>query len=199
MKRSSLVLRFAPPAAALCVLAAAVLSGSSPVQARQQPQAAASAAQTPQPGMRRERNFPPPTNLKVLPKDLTGAQVREIMRGWAGDLGQECSTCHAAYPNRVGPNGRPVLDYASDEKPEKQMARIMYTMTQTDKAEYIKKVEALDTMGSPAPPLTCGTCHRGNLDPQEYVAPRRGREGMPPAGTPPPSGAEPPAGPPSGN
>ena len=25
------------------------------------------------------RNFPPPTNLQVLPKDLTGRQVRDIM------------------------------------------------------------------------------------------------------------------------
>jgi Photosynthetic reaction centre cytochrome C subunit len=153
-----------------------------------------------QQGMRGPRNFPPPTNLKVLPQDLTGAQVRDVMRHWAGDLGVECSTCHAQYADhRAGRNGRPELDYASDEKPEKQMARIMYTMTETIKKDYVAKVAALDTMGSPAAPVTCGTCHRGNLDPTEYVPPQRERGPRPgdgpgngPAGG--PQGAPPPQG-----
>lgn len=141
--------------------------------------------------MRRERQAPPPKNLKVLPANLTGDQVRQIMRHWAGDLGVECDACHAPYADhRMGRNGRPQLDFASDEKPEKQMARIMYQMLETDKKDYVAKAAALDTMGSPAAPLTCGTCHRGNLDPQEYVPPRREErgprpEGAPPAGTPP--------------
>jgi hypothetical protein len=143
-----------------------------------------------QQGMRGPRNFPPPTNLKVLPKDLTGAQVRDIMRGWAGDLGQECDTCHAQYADhRVGRNGQPQLNYASDEKTEKQMARIMYTMTETIKKDYVAKVAAMDTMSSPAAPVTCGTCHRGNLDPLEYVPPKHERGPRPEGG---PQGAPPP-------
>lgn len=144
-------------------------------------------------GMHGPRNFPPPTNLQVLPKDLTGAQVRQIMGHWAGDLGVGCNACHAAYEDRQGPNGRPELNFASDEKPEKKMARIMYTMTESIKTDYIPKVAALDTMGSPAAPVTCGTCHRGSLDPQEYVPPRREhgpRPGNGPEGT--PQGAPPP-------
>lgn len=149
--------------------------------------------------MRGPRNIPQPTNLQVLPKDLTGPQVVEIMRHWAGDLGVECNACHAAYADRTGPNGRPMLNFASDEKPEKRMARIMYTMTESIKADYIPKVAALDTMGSPAAPVTCGTCHRGNLDPQEFVPPHRERGPRPgsgpgngPEGT--PQGAPPPQG-----
>ena len=160
----------------MSVFAAALLAATTIVQAAQGPEPAPQAAPRPQ------RNYPPPTNLKVLPKDLTGAEVREIMHHWAGDLGQECTTCHTPYPNKVDKRGRPMLNFADDSKPDKQMARIMYTMTETIKKDYIPKVEALDTMGSPAPPVTCGTCHRGNLDPIEYVPPKReehGHEGEP--------------------
>jgi hypothetical protein len=117
------------------------------------------------------REYPAPTNLKVLPKDLTGAQVREIMQGWAGDLGVHCDTCHAADPKNVGPNGKPRLNFASDEKDEKLMARIMYQMTEADKKDYVARVAEMDKMDEPAAPLTCGTCHRGNLDPEKFTPP----------------------------
>lgn len=164
----------------VAIAGAAMLATATLAQAPQNPPAGAAAPNAQhEGGMGHERNFPAPTNLKVLPKDTTGAQVREIMRHWAGYLGVECSACHAEYADhRVGRNGRPQLDFASDEKPEKQMARIMYQMTELDKTDYVAKAAALDTMGSPAAPLTCGTCHRGNLDPQEYVPPRR-EEGRP--------------------
>ncbi len=126
------------------------------------------------------RNYPAPTNLKVLPKDLTGKQVREIMEGWAGDLGVHCDTCHAADPKNIGPNGRPRLDFASDAKDEKEMARIMYTMTEADKKDYVAKVAAMDKMDEPAAPLTCGTCHRGHLDPEKFTpAPEHPQQGGP--------------------
>lgn len=115
------------------------------------------------------RNMPAPSNLQVLPKDLTGAQVREIMGHWAGDLGVHCDTCHAADPKNLMPNGRPRMNFASDEKDEKKMARIMYTMMELDKSDYVAKVAALDKMSEPAAPLTCGTCHRGNLDPAPFT------------------------------
>lgn len=91
------------------------------------------------------------------------------MEGWAGALGVHCDTCHAADPNNLGPNGKPRLKFEDDSKDEKQMARIMYTMTEDMKKNYIAKVVEMDKMGSPAPPLTCGTCHRGHLDPEEFV------------------------------
>jgi hypothetical protein len=178
---------------AAAFLAAATIA-QAPLTASQSPPDAGSSPPQPQQGARGQRNYPPPTNLKVLPKDLTGAQVRDIMRRWAGDLGQECSACHAQYSDhRVDPRGRPQLDFASDEKPEKAMARIMFQMTETIKRDYVKKVEALDTMGSPAPPVTCGTCHRGHLDPEEFVPPHREEHEDHPQSAPAPSGT------PSGN
>lgn len=161
MKKPSLA---SPAAAAL--FAAALFTSLSFAQAP--------AADGPPPqgaGPNAPRNYPKPTNLKVLPKDLTGKQVHEIMEGWAGSLGVHCDKCHAADPKNIGPNGRPRLDFASDEKDEKKMARIMYTMTEVDKKDYVAKVADMDKMDEPAPPLTCGTCHRGHLDPEKFIPP----------------------------
>jgi hypothetical protein len=126
----------------------------------QAPQAPASNQPAPP---RQPREWPAPTNLKVLPKNLTGQQVRDIMEGWEGALGVHCSTCHAADPKDVGPNGRPRLNFADDSKPEKATARTMYTMLQDINTNYIAKI---DSSGEPA---TCGTCHRGHLGPEPFV------------------------------
>ena len=163
--------RFVSPAIAACLLGAAL--------------AATAVAQGPQgPG---QFHFPKPKNLKVLPKDLTGDQVVQIMRGWAGALGTHCDTCHAEYPDhRKNAKGQPELDFSLDQKPQKRMARIMYKMTQADKANYIAKVKELDKdhQGPEPAELTCGTCHRGHLDPEQYVPPKReeGRPGGAPRG-----------------
>jgi hypothetical protein len=168
-----------PPAAAIALLTAAVFTIAAVAQAPQ--------GSPPGGSPRPPRTYPAPTNLKVLPKDTTGQQVHEIMEGWAGSLGVHCDTCHAADPNNIGPNGRPRLKFDDDTKPEKQMARIMYTMTEDMKMNYVAKVAEMDKMGSPAPPLTCGTCHRGHLDPEEFVIPKDdGPHGPPPAGAMPP-------------
>ncbi|HUV70859.1 MAG TPA: c-type cytochrome [Terracidiphilus sp.] len=168
-----------PPAAAIGLLTAAVFCIATVAQAPQGP--------PPGGGGMMPRTMPPPKNLQVLPKDLTGNQVHEIMEGWAGSLGVHCDTCHAADPTNIGPNGRPRLKFDDDSKPEKRMARIMYTMTEDMKKNYIAKVAEMDKMGSPVPPLTCGTCHRGHLDPEEFVIPKEeGPHGPPPAGAMPP-------------
>jgi cytochrome c553 len=121
------------------------------------------------------RSFPAPTNLKVLPKNLTGQQVRDIMEGWEASLGTHCNTCHAADPNNIGPNGRPRLNFADDSKPEKATARLMFGMTEDINKNYVSKV---DNGGAP---VTCGTCHRGHLGPEPFVAPPE-EHGPPPGG-----------------
>jgi hypothetical protein len=113
---------------------------------------------------------PKPTNLKVLPKDLTGDQVHEIMHKWAGDLGVECNTCHAVDPTRKMPNGHPALNFADDSKPEKQAARLMFTMMQDVNKSYVSKLPKTEK-GSEDAMVMCGTCHRGHLNPPEFVAP----------------------------
>jgi hypothetical protein len=106
-----------------------------------------------------------PKNLKVLPKDLTGAQVRQIMSGWADQLGGDCSTCHVRNANDIGPNGRPRYDFADDSKEEKKTARVMYTMVQSINANFIS------TVPNSGMPVVCGTCHRGHLSPPPFSGP----------------------------
>jgi hypothetical protein len=201
-----------PLAAVISLLTATVFTIAALSQTPQGPpqagQPAPDAAQGPPPqsagqgtgqGERPMRNFPPPTNLQVLPKDLTGREVHDIMETWEGSLGVHCDFCHTADPKNLGPNGRPRLNFADDSKPNKQIARIMYSMTQQANKDYIAKAMDLDTdhakdnMGSP---VTCGTCHRGHEMPEAFVIPReehRGGPGGGPGAPPPATGATPPA------
>ncbi len=130
--------------------------------------AAATSAQAPQaaPAQQTAAGVPPaPTNLKVLPKELTGEQVHKIMEGWAAALGTHCNTCHVADPTKIGPNGRPQLNFPDDTKPEKSTARLMYKMVQDINGNYISMV---DNSGAS---VACGTCHRGHISPEPFVAP----------------------------
>jgi hypothetical protein len=108
------------------------------------------------------RSYPAPTNLKVLPKELTGQQVHEIMEQWSAALGAHCNACHVEDRNNIGPNGRPRLNFADDSKGMKIAARTMYTMTGKINTEYVAKID------SSGMPVTCGTCHRGHLGPEPF-------------------------------
>jgi hypothetical protein len=110
-------------------------------------------------------DMPAPKNLKVLPSNLTGQQVHEIMERWEGELGTNCKTCHAVDPKNIGPDGKPRLNYADDSKEDKQTARKMFKMVEEINANYISKID------SSGEPVTCGTCHRGHLGPEPFTAP----------------------------
>jgi hypothetical protein len=97
-------------------------------------------------------------NLQVLPKNTTGAMMNKIMVGEFEDaLGVSCGFCHAANKDGDG------LDYASDAKPEKQIARQMLRMTLNLNRDYFK----IDTpmMGTSNIVVTCNTCHKGETFP----------------------------------
>ena len=81
----------------------------------------------------------PHTNLKVLPDD---ANLIPAMRAAAAGLGVMCDYCHAQ--NR-----------ASDEKPAKVTARMMFTM--------VKDINSKFPDGKAH--VTCYTCHRGQTEP----------------------------------
>jgi hypothetical protein len=72
-------------------------------------------------------------------------------------LGVGCGFCHAEHP------GSHSLDYASDAKPEKNIARNMLRMTLgLNKRFFLAKHPML---GDPALAVTCTTCHRGTPHP----------------------------------
>jgi len=130
-------------------------------------------AQAPEGRGQRGAAPPEPHNLKVLPASTTTAQILPIMRNFAAALGTNCGYCHVWTGA-----GLPTNDYATDEKPAKEVARVMMRMAgevNNTLAANIKK---------PADQLTrvqCMTCHRGEAIPK-----------LPPPA--PPAGAAPPAG-----
>jgi hypothetical protein len=161
----------AVPASAAALLGVALFAVTTVAQARPQP---------PPPGGHPHQPAPAPTNLKVLPKTLTGDQVHEIMHKWRAQLGVECDTCHAVDPNRKMPNGHPALNFADDSKPEKETARQMVKMTGEINQNYTSTVKSTHSQDESAKVVSCGTCHQGHFDPPAFVPPPE-HDGPPPA------------------
>ena len=128
--------------------------------AAQAPPAKSTAAAPPPHG-----GYPMPVNLKVLPKNLNGQQVHDIMEQWSAELGVRCIACHHKLPAAFEQTDQPTPTYAQDSKQMKQVARLMYTMTDQINTNFIAKVEGSGM------PVTCGTCHRGNISPDPFLMP----------------------------
>ena len=107
---------------------------------------------------------PPKRNLKILPKDISKEDLHNIMEGYSDALGVKCNFCHAPSkdPNQKWP------DFASDEKPEKNIARKMMKMTEKINKKYFSFNK--NPQGEMIPSVTCGTCHHGSQHP-EFKAP----------------------------
>ncbi|RMH18195.1 MAG: c-type cytochrome [Acidobacteria bacterium] len=95
------------------------------------------------------------TNLKVLPEDVDRRQLVGTMRAFAGALGVRCNHCH------VGPDNLQGMDFATDEKETKRVARAMMKMVQ----EINDKLLPASGRESPAA-VSCITCHHGLARPQ---------------------------------
>lgn len=100
------------------------------------------------------------SNLKVLPKDISSKDLQHIMIDEFEDgLGVGCAFCHA------GQHGSDKLDYVSDAKPEKGIARRMMRMTLALNARYFRVRRP--GLGDPGLVITCTTCHQGRPRPDE--------------------------------
>ena len=103
---------------------------------------------------------PKPQNLKVLPKNISHEELDHIMDEWKVALGVKCNFCHAASadnPKR--------LNFASDAKPEKDMARQMYTMTAKINKKYFHASKMANGMMA-MEAVNCVTCHHGEPHPE---------------------------------
>jgi hypothetical protein len=113
---------------------------------------------------------PNPTNIKALPKDITGDDVNKLMHQYEADLGVECEFCHARNPETRR------NDFPSDANPVKDKARVMIRMTADLNTKYLTQISDRKSTD----PVTCGTCHRGSSTPEVFVPkPREGNH--PPA------------------
>ncbi len=90
-------------------------------------------------------------NIKVL-GEFPQTQLIPMMNVMAASLGVRCNYCHV---NRSGQ-----WDYAADEKPEKNTAREMITMTLG-----LNKVNAAVNKE-----VSCYTCHRGRTSPASVIS-----------------------------
>lgn len=98
-------------------------------------------------------------NLKVLPKDISNADLDSIMDTYSKQLNVACDFCHAN--SKINPQD---LDYASDDKPEKEITRQMMRMTAAinkDWFDYTIVYKAGETMA-----VSCYTCHDGFARPE---------------------------------
>jgi Photosynthetic reaction centre cytochrome C subunit len=97
-------------------------------------------------------------NLRVLPRNISSKDMSRIMVDDVSDaLGVSCGFCHAEK------EGSHQLDYASDAKPEKAIARSMMRMTMRINKQYfnLKHPNLQDATLT----ITCNTCHNGQPHP----------------------------------
>lgn len=86
--------------------------------------------------------FAAPKNLKILTGESPD-QLRTTMRAFATALGVRCNFCHVQG------------DFASDQNPNKNMARMMLTMARQINMNFPDGQRH----------VTCYTCHRGMTEP----------------------------------
>jgi hypothetical protein len=126
-------------------------------------------------------------NLKVLPKHITDKQLDKVMDEWAHSLGVHCNFCH------VRNEAEKKMDFASDTKPEKEMARHMYKMMNKINQKYFEaKKDSLGMVMTSG--VNCNTCHKGTSHPEVTVPEGRKGPGGPPPGVPASGGAPAPQG-----
>jgi hypothetical protein len=82
---------------------------------------------------------PTPTNLQILPQDV---DIRMVMQNISQALGVTCTHCHIQG------------EFASDEVPQKEVARNMMRMVRTINSDFLGEGTA-----------TCLLCHRGEAIP----------------------------------
>jgi tetratricopeptide (TPR) repeat protein len=132
---------------------------------------------------------PAPRNLQVLPKDTPAADVLARMQQFTRALGVQCTYCHveqavpllsveeqlaaqaaaAAAPAAGRGRGRgrgagPQMDFASDDKRQKQTARLMLSLVNDVNARLATTIKK---PSSEIVRVQCATCHRGIANPAQ--------------------------------
>ncbi len=123
-------------------------------------------------------------NLQILPKDISEHDLDSVMHHFSQSLGVKCNFCHVKI------NDSKKMDFMSDEKPEKKIARKMMLMAIDINKNYFAKMEmdhdmdmgnmnkshdtsmVKDSMNNSCYMLkavNCYTCHRGDSHPESKL------------------------------
>ncbi len=106
------------------------------------------------------------TNLHVLPADVSRAELGRVMLentrslGLPRRAGEGCLHCHVGSLDLP----REEWDYASDEKPAKEQARVMMAMVREINDGHLARLS-----GRQSVEVGCATCHAGRLNPMPLV------------------------------
>lgn len=101
------------------------------------------------------------SNLKVLPKNTTPDQLKEVMHDFNASLGVKCGFCHA--PSKEDPKK---MDFASDDNKHKNIARDMMKMTAKINKKYFHSANKEGEIKA----ISCKTCHNGQKHPEMKIA-----------------------------
>lgn len=93
-------------------------------------------------------------NLQVLPDTISREALTAVMRNFTSSLGVRCNHCHVPYEAAPADS----LNFASDARATKDVARGMMRMTRRINGELLPGIPEL---GDNAMRVGCVTCHRG--------------------------------------
>ncbi len=96
-------------------------------------------------------------NLQVLPKNITSDSLIKVMDAFCEALSVSCDNCHKR--DKVTKE----MIYEKDDKPEKEIARLMLKMTNDLNQNYFKHNESEKNITIQS--VTCYTCHKGEVRP----------------------------------
>jgi hypothetical protein len=101
-------------------------------------------------------------NLKVLPMGIPRQNLIGVMQMMSASLGVKCTFCHVGQSQAT-------MDFASDAKKEKLVARAMLDMVRRINEQEFKVTDFSKSK------VTCYTCHRGAPHPLT-AAPKPGEK-----------------------
>lgn len=135
-------------------------------------------------------------NLKILPQDISKDDLDSVMHSFTHSLGVKCNYCHAGNP------AEHKMDFPSDEKPEKLIARKMMLMSIDINKNHFQQIADMMKDDDDKMPVstdtsavsymlkyvTCYTCHHGDAHPKNKP-PKDMDQNRPPMPPPPPPAA----------
>ena len=102
-------------------------------------------------------------NIKVLPKNISDQTLEKVMDEFSKALGVKCNFCHLQIDSTN-------WDMASDQKPEKSVARKMIKMSNKINKEFFKAKTKYGQENAVLE-IRCMTCHRGDPHPEVQEGP----------------------------
>ena len=103
-------------------------------------------------------NDPKFKNLQILPKDISDHDLDSVMHHFSQALGVKCNFCHVRNEEEKK------MDFASDEKPEKKIARKMMLMAIDINKNYFKGMPPMDHDHDGGPGMNKDADHDMKMD-----------------------------------